>query len=181
MITKYHRRSICETLLLNTFGASVKWVWRSVWRVVSMPYIRFNLSPHNAEAKIRCCAIFETLLSVIQVSHDGAAIEKRFSKVLKWDIFRLTSRRQPLRYVITSSPPCLYPVHLVSGCIRLIMNTSDISHTELLRSTISQCPCLEIVCDTEYYIRLYYLKYSAFHNECEKHNDMQFSFHTHVM
>lgn len=61
------------------------------------------------------------------------------------------------------------------------MNILKSSHTELLRSTLSSCLCHEIAYDTEYNIQLFNLKYSALHNECEQHNDMQFLFHSHIM
>lgn len=153
----------------------------TVWLVVNTPYIRFNLSPHNAEAKIRSYYLWNAPLSDTGVAPLTSSKEEIYSSGWVRRFVTYPSQHR-IRSRHNIQPPCLFSVHLVSERIRLIMNASDISHTERLRGPTSQCTCLETVHHgTEYYIQLYYLKYSAFHNECEKRNDMQFSFHSHVM
>lgn len=148
--------------------------------VVSAPYIRFNLSPHNAEAKIRRCYLWNAPLSDTGVTPLNSRRKEIYSSSrARPSLTRPRSVSVRWRHNIQAS--CLYSAYLVSGRIRLIMNASDISHTELLRGPASLCTCLQTVHGTKYYSQLYYLKYSAFHNECEKRNHMQFSFHSHIM
>lgn len=131
----------------------------TVWLVVNASYIRFNLSPHNAEAKIRCCYLWNAALSDTGVTSLNSYRKEIYSS--SWVRRFLT---QPRSVCIRSRhnylPSCLYSVHLVSGRMRLIMNASDISHTELWRGPASYCTCLETAHGTEYYIQLNYLKYS---------------------
>lgn len=128
--------------------------------------------------------------ALMQVSQPWTLADNRFIQVAVWDVFLWRSLAASAGGVVIPSPPTPHPpppphthtlklaVHLLCGRIPLITNASHTSHTELLRGPTSYCTCLETVPGPACYIQLYYLKYSAFHNECE--SVMICSFHSTV-
>lgn len=121
--------------------------------------MRFNFSPHNSEPKIRCPPIFETCLSVIQVSRDRTSIEKYWS-----ENFLYSPHSVSINWVVITSSSSVHTMSIYSGLWKYLIYSEYIRHQSywaLKKHPVLMLMSWDRVWHCEYYIQLYYLKYSA--------------------